>query len=147
MELREFFSEDAIRLDVAGTTKEDVLKELIALLKLDEKSQGMLFKMLKRRENLGSTGIGRGITSVAQAAVAIEKAGADLARPTGPAPLTPIQQQFFADLALNPTVKHGNHGIEIDALEIQHGEFYVDVLQLQRTLLLDSGLNAFAVHD
>jgi mannitol/fructose-specific phosphotransferase system IIA component (Ntr-type) len=61
MELREFFSEDAIKLDVAGTTKDDVLKELIALLKLDDKSQGMLFKMLKRRENLGSTGIGRGI--------------------------------------------------------------------------------------
>ena len=40
---------------------DDVLKELIALLKLDEKSEGMLFKMLKRRENLGSTGIGRGI--------------------------------------------------------------------------------------
>src|SRR6185436_1065438 len=61
MELREFFSEDAIKLNVAGTSKDDVLKELIALLKLDDKSQGMLFKMLKRRENLGSTGIGRGI--------------------------------------------------------------------------------------
>jgi PTS system nitrogen regulatory IIA component len=61
MELREFFSEDAIQLNLAGTTKDDVLKELIALLKLDDKSQGMLFKMLKRRENLGSTGIGRGI--------------------------------------------------------------------------------------
>src|SRR3982750_3909670 len=61
MELREFFSEDAIKLDVAGTTKDDVLRELIGLLKLDEKSDGMLFKMLKRRENLGSTGIGRGI--------------------------------------------------------------------------------------
>src|SRR6266542_6005689 len=61
MELREFFSEDAIKLDVAGTNKDDVLKELIALLKLDDKSQGMLFKMLKRRENLGSTGIGRAI--------------------------------------------------------------------------------------
>jgi PTS system nitrogen regulatory IIA component len=61
MELREFFSEDAIKLDIAGTSKDDVLKELISLLKLDEKSQGMLFKMLKRRENLGSTGIGRGI--------------------------------------------------------------------------------------
>src|SRR5688500_4626345 len=61
MELREFFSEDAIQLEIAGTTKDDVLKELIALLKLDDKSQGMLFKMLKRRENLGSTGIGRGI--------------------------------------------------------------------------------------
>ena len=61
MELREFFSEDAIKLDIEGTSKDDVLKELISLLKLDEKSQGMLFKMLKRRENLGSTGIGRGI--------------------------------------------------------------------------------------
>src|SRR6187455_3079462 len=61
MELREFFSEDAIQLDLQGTTKDDILKELIALLKLDEKSEGMLFKMLKRRENLGSTGIGQGI--------------------------------------------------------------------------------------
>ena len=61
MELREFFAEDAIKLDLEGTTKDDVLKELIALLKLDDKSEAMLFKMLKRRENLGSTGIGRGI--------------------------------------------------------------------------------------
>jgi len=61
MELREFFSEDAIELNLSGSTKDDVLRELIALLKLDEKSLGMLFKMLKRRENLGSTGIGRGI--------------------------------------------------------------------------------------
>jgi mannitol/fructose-specific phosphotransferase system IIA component (Ntr-type) len=61
MELREFFSEDAIKLELEGTTKDEILKELIGLLKLDEKSEGMLFKMLKRRENLGSTGIGRNI--------------------------------------------------------------------------------------
>ena len=61
MELREFFSEDAVKLDLEGTSKDDILKELIALLKLGEKDEGMLFKMLKRRENLGSTGIGRGI--------------------------------------------------------------------------------------
>ena len=61
MELREFFSEDAIKLDLEGTTKDEILKELIGLLKLDEKSEGMLFKMLKRRENLVSTGIGRNI--------------------------------------------------------------------------------------
>jgi nitrogen PTS system EIIA component len=61
MELREFFSEDAVQLELQGTTKDEVLKELIGLLKLDEKNEGMLFKMLKRRENLGSTGIGRGI--------------------------------------------------------------------------------------
>lgn len=61
MELREFFSEDAVQLNLVGATKDDVLKELIALLGLDEKNEQMLFKMLKRRENLGSTGIGRGI--------------------------------------------------------------------------------------
>ena len=61
MELREFFSEEAIKLNIEGTTKDDVLKELIGLLGLDDKNEAMLFKMLKRRENLGSTGIGRGI--------------------------------------------------------------------------------------
>lgn len=61
MELREFFSEDAVKLDLQGETKDEILKELIRLLGLDEKSEGILFKMLKRRENLGSTGIGRGI--------------------------------------------------------------------------------------
>src|SRR5687767_10593297 len=61
MELRDFFSEDAIKLELEGNTKDEILKELIALLGLDDKSEGMLFKMLKRRENLGSTGIGRGI--------------------------------------------------------------------------------------
>jgi nitrogen PTS system EIIA component len=61
MELREFFDIKAVRLDVQADTKDEILKELIALLGLDEKSEGILFKMLKRRENLGSTGIGRGI--------------------------------------------------------------------------------------
>ena len=61
MELREFFSEDAVKLELAGSTKDEILKELIGLLALDEKSEGMLYKMLKRRENLGSTGIGRAI--------------------------------------------------------------------------------------
>ena len=61
MRLREFFSEDAITLELESTTKDAVLKELVGLLKLDEKAQAMLFKMLKRRETLGSTGIGQHI--------------------------------------------------------------------------------------
>ena len=61
MELREFFTEEAIKLELDSTNKDDVLKELISLLKLDEKAEVMLYKMLKRRENLGSTGIGRSI--------------------------------------------------------------------------------------
>ncbi len=61
MNLQEFFFDDAVTLKLKGTEKDEILKELIGLLKLDEKSEAMLYKMLKRRENLGSTGIGRGI--------------------------------------------------------------------------------------
>lgn len=61
MILREFFDTDVVNLDLQGESKDEILKELISTLELDEKSEGILFKMLKRRENLGSTGIGRGI--------------------------------------------------------------------------------------
>jgi mannitol/fructose-specific phosphotransferase system IIA component (Ntr-type) len=61
MLLREFFSRDAINLHLVGETKDEVLKELIGLLGLDQKSEGILFKMAKRREHLGSTGIGHAI--------------------------------------------------------------------------------------
>lgn len=61
MLLRDFFSPDAVKLDLEAETKDDALKELVSAFGLDEKSEGILFKMLKRRENLGSTGIGRGI--------------------------------------------------------------------------------------
>jgi PTS system nitrogen regulatory IIA component len=61
MQLREFFTEEGISLALKGRTKNDILRELVELLHLDEKSQGMLLKMLQRREGLGSTGIGRGI--------------------------------------------------------------------------------------
>ena len=61
MHLREFFAADAVNLHLESTDKESVLKELVGLLHLDEKSEAMLFKMLKRRETLGSTGIGQNI--------------------------------------------------------------------------------------
>jgi nitrogen PTS system EIIA component len=59
--LREFFSEDGINLSLRSGTKDEVLKELVGLLKLDEKADQTLVKMLKRRETLGSTGIGQNI--------------------------------------------------------------------------------------
>ena len=60
MQIREFFAPSAVKLDLAAATKDDALLEMIGLLGLDERTSGNLFKMLKRRENLGSTGIGRG---------------------------------------------------------------------------------------
>jgi len=61
MRLRELFTAGAVKLDLESSDKDGVLKELVALLDLDEKSEGILYKTLKRRENLGSTGIGKGI--------------------------------------------------------------------------------------
>jgi mannitol/fructose-specific phosphotransferase system IIA component (Ntr-type) len=61
MKLREFFTVEAVSLNLQADSKDDVLKELVALLQLDPKSEGILFKTLKRRENLGSTGIGKAI--------------------------------------------------------------------------------------
>jgi nitrogen PTS system EIIA component len=61
MKLRELFTSDSVELNLSADSKDDILKELIQLLGLDEKSDTILFKTLKRRENLGSTGIGKGI--------------------------------------------------------------------------------------
>ncbi len=61
MQLRDFLSANRVELDLAGTTKDEILDELVSLLGLDEKSRAILLKTLKRRENLGSTGIGKGI--------------------------------------------------------------------------------------
>jgi mannitol/fructose-specific phosphotransferase system IIA component (Ntr-type) len=61
MRLREFFTPESVRLDLSGTTRGDILNELVDLLKLDEPSAATLVKILSRREELGSTGVGRGI--------------------------------------------------------------------------------------
>ncbi len=61
MKLRDLFTVDSVELDLKADSKDDLLKELVSLLGLDEKSESILFKTLKRRENLGSTGIGKGI--------------------------------------------------------------------------------------
>jgi len=61
MRLRELFTAEAVKIDIESETKDEVLGELVTLLGLDDKSEATLIKTLKRRENLGSTGIGKGI--------------------------------------------------------------------------------------
>jgi nitrogen PTS system EIIA component len=61
MRLRDFFSPDAIALSLRGGSKDEILAEMVALLGTDERSAGTLLRILQRRENLGSTGVGRGI--------------------------------------------------------------------------------------
>ncbi len=61
MHLREFFDPAAIALPLAATAADAVLPELIGRLGLDERSSQTLLKILRRREELGSTGVGHGI--------------------------------------------------------------------------------------
>ena len=50
-----------IELDLQSRTKNEVLRELSDLLPIDDKSKEMLLETLKKREELGSTGVSRGI--------------------------------------------------------------------------------------
>jgi len=61
MKLRELFTADVVNLNLTSESKDETVKQMVSLLQLDETSKGILYKTLKRRENLGSTGIGRGI--------------------------------------------------------------------------------------
>ena len=62
-ELIEFFDEDLFMPDIQATTKEGVLEELIQPLVKNHciTSRGVVLEILKKRETLGSTGLGKGI--------------------------------------------------------------------------------------
>jgi len=60
MKLVEFFARNEIDLDLRAQTKEEALQEMVDLLDVGEKS-AELYGLLKKRENLGSTGIGKGV--------------------------------------------------------------------------------------
>jgi mannitol/fructose-specific phosphotransferase system IIA component (Ntr-type) len=115
MELRDFFSEDAIKLELDGNTKEEVLKELIDLLGLDEKSKGMLFKMLKRRENLGSTGIGRGIAIPHCRSLVVSKLRVAFARKTAGVDFKAIDEKpvYFFFLIVAPPLEVSNQYLPV----------------------------------
>jgi mannitol/fructose-specific phosphotransferase system IIA component (Ntr-type) len=61
MRLRDFLAADAIKLDLSATTREAVLRELVALIRVSEADAETLQRVLLRREGIGSTGVGGGI--------------------------------------------------------------------------------------
>lgn len=61
MPLHPLFAPDAINLDLQASSKDEVLAAMVALLHVDQPSYDVLLKMLQRREQMGSTGVGRGI--------------------------------------------------------------------------------------
>ena len=61
MRLSDLFAPDAIALVLDASSKEAALAAMVALLRVDEATADTLRRMLQRREQLGSTGVGRGI--------------------------------------------------------------------------------------
>lgn len=61
MRLTDHLQGNLIELDLQSHTKDEVLRELVDLLPIDGKSSEMLLETLKKREELGSTGVTRGI--------------------------------------------------------------------------------------
>ena len=61
MHLRDFFSTDAIGLDLHAATKDEALEVCVRLLRLGDRTEATILKIIRRREQVGSTGFGRGI--------------------------------------------------------------------------------------
>lgn len=61
MHIRDFLAPDAITLDLQAGNKDSVLPELVALLRAPPRSEETLLRLLRRREEHGSTGVGRGL--------------------------------------------------------------------------------------
>jgi len=63
MKIMDFLNENAVSANLAATTKEEVIKELIDLLANAQpiKNKEKLITILLEREALGSTGIGQGV--------------------------------------------------------------------------------------
>lgn len=61
MLLRDFLDPRAVSFALTAPTKEAVLDEMVGLLRLDPRAAATLGQIVRRREQLGSTGFGRGI--------------------------------------------------------------------------------------
>jgi mannitol/fructose-specific phosphotransferase system IIA component (Ntr-type) len=64
MHLREYFEPELIKLRLESTSRDDVIRELVSMLNLDAEVEERLCRQFIRQQNLGSTGIGRGIAFV-----------------------------------------------------------------------------------
>lgn len=63
MKIHEILSKEAIKIGIEAATKDEALKELVAVLSSVQNigDQKAILKALSERESLGSTGIGQGI--------------------------------------------------------------------------------------
>jgi mannitol/fructose-specific phosphotransferase system IIA component (Ntr-type) len=61
MSLRNYLATEAIRLRLSATTAEEALAELVGTLGLSDEARSTVERLLRRREEIGSTGVGHGV--------------------------------------------------------------------------------------
>lgn len=61
MRLQDLLDADAIQLDLGGGTKDEVLARMVSLLGLSPSATVTIVDLVRRREGLGSTGVGNSI--------------------------------------------------------------------------------------
>ena len=115
MRLRDFLSDDAIDLALKASTKDDALQEVIHLLQLDEASTSALCRMVRRREHLGSTGVGRGIAIPHCRSLAVDSLRLAFGRATGGLEFQAIDAQpvRFLFLIVAPPVEVSNQYLPV----------------------------------
>lgn len=59
MKLVDFLTPSEVSLELEAQSKDEALRELVKLLGLTPEAEESLFGLLRKRENLGSTGIGK----------------------------------------------------------------------------------------
>ncbi len=74
-DLLSFFHEDLFIPELKASNREDVLQEMVDYLAAKEKifNTGLIYDLVKKREDLGSTGIGDGIAIPHCRSIAVEK--------------------------------------------------------------------------
>lgn len=131
MKLADFVIQDAVIPDLASHTKEDVIREMVASLRaagcIDPEHEPNIVAAIMKREELGSTGIGRGVAvphtkhpSVESliATVALSKEGLEFASLDG-------EDVFILFLLISPPDRPGDHlrGLETITRHLKSDEF------------------------
>jgi PTS system nitrogen regulatory IIA component len=131
MKLADFVVEDAVIPDLTARTKEDVIREMVAGLRaagrIDPEHEENIVAAIMKREELGSTGIGRGVAvphtkhpSVESliATVALSKEGLEFASLDG-------EDVYILFLLISPPDRPGDHlrGLETITRHLKSDEF------------------------
>jgi mannitol/fructose-specific phosphotransferase system IIA component (Ntr-type) len=137
MSLHDFFAADAIDLTLTAPDRSAALAAVVGLLRLEPKPAETLLRVLTRREQMGSTGMGRGIAIPHCRSLVVPRLRMAYARLTTPLPWDsidgkPVRHIF---LIVAPPLEVSNQYLptlgQLAGFAKEHGN--IEKLELVRT--------------